>query len=156
MTIIFYAKVGGKRYVGFGLPGWGVAGVAGALITLASATFFYLGDFAATLAHRKGEQRLLQYELARMEKKVQLVQEDNNANLDAATMKLGELHARISTLDTKGASLLAIATAYDDPSYKKRAENLVWTVEPPGNEAGFVARLPDMPTLPPVGSSDSN
>ena len=135
MTIIFYARVGVQRYVGFRLPGWGVALVAGAFITLASAAFFQLGDAAAMLAHKKDEQALRIHKLARMERRVQHVLDSNRASLVAATSKLGKLHARMSALDVKGTSLLALAAADEDPSHAKRIDNLDLT------QSGFFAGI---------------
>jgi hypothetical protein len=131
MTIIFYTRVGGTRHVGFGLPGWGAAVVAGALITLASAAFFHLGDFAATWAHENDEQLQREYRLARMQETAQRVHEKNRAQLGAAIAKLGELRARMSSLDSRGTSLLAVATAHDDSTHDKRVEGLAWRRRPP-------------------------
>lgn len=150
MTIIFYARVGVQRYVGFRLPGWGVALVVGAFITLASATFFHLGDVAAMLAHKKDEQALRIHRLARMESKVQHVLDSNRASLVAATSKLGELHARVSALDVKGTSLLALAGA-EDPSHAEQAGDLAFTLDL--TQSGFFAGIQDPSS--PVGSNDS-
>lgn len=140
MTIIFYAKAGSKHCVGLRLAGWGVAVMAGALLTLASAILFYSGNLAESMVHKKESRHLVEHELAQLKREVRLVTEANRASLDVATAKLGGLYGRMLTLDAKGASLLGVTS-----------------LDPDSPEDGIVAfRLPEKSLALGTGSAAAN
>ena len=105
-TFIFYATVGRHKYtIGLRLPASGVAMVAGALLTLASAIFFYAGSFSGSIVYGKEIQRLAEQDFERAKAEVKFAKQMDHSLLHAARGKLGELHGRLISLGARGESL---------------------------------------------------